>query len=275
VVGTPQYIAPEVWEDKPATAQTDVYALGCILYEMVMGERLFQGDTTPAVMRAHFQPVELPETWPEEVPPGLGEVLRTALAKEPEERYARAGDLADTLDTIRQAGPPEMHTILKGNALAEDAEPGAMSRLSTEQGQANLREATPQHELHVSAHASGLGEGRREIPRTATRSDDERRRPGASTVLAWLWVAGIVVLSVLAAGFVLLGTLRGPVGDFPTSTEGLPAAKLSPEVAPTAFDGLIAFRTNRDGNEEIYVMNADGTGQADLSNNPAYDGVSS
>ncbi len=81
VVGTPHYIAPELWEGKPATAQTDIYALGCILFEMVMGEHLFQGDTTPAVMRAHFKPLELPEEWPAGVPTGLKEVLETALAK--------------------------------------------------------------------------------------------------------------------------------------------------------------------------------------------------
>ncbi len=102
VVGTPQYIAPEVWEGQPATPQTDIYALGCILYEMVVGKHLFQGDTTPSVMRAHFQPVTLPEAWPERVPPGLGSVLEKALAKEPGERYARAGELAGAVAGLRE-----------------------------------------------------------------------------------------------------------------------------------------------------------------------------
>ena len=119
VVGTPHYIAPEVWEGRPATAQTDVYALGCILYEMVMGERLFQGDTTPAVMRAHFQPLEMPETWPEGVPPGLGEVLHTALAKEPESRYARAGELAEALAALKADELAEPYAELERAVAAE------------------------------------------------------------------------------------------------------------------------------------------------------------
>jgi serine/threonine-protein kinase len=65
IVGTPHYIAPEVWEGQGTTPQSDIYALGCILYEMVTGEKLFQGESPPAVMMAHFGPMALPHTWPE------------------------------------------------------------------------------------------------------------------------------------------------------------------------------------------------------------------
>ena len=75
-------------------AQTDVYALGCIVYEMVSGSSPFSGATTPAVMLAHFQPRKLPERWPEGTPAGLGDVLAVALAKAPADRYAQAGELA-------------------------------------------------------------------------------------------------------------------------------------------------------------------------------------
>jgi serine/threonine protein kinase len=56
IVGTPAYIAPEIWEGETPAVQTDVYALGCILYEVVTGQMLFTGHSAPAVMRAHFQP---------------------------------------------------------------------------------------------------------------------------------------------------------------------------------------------------------------------------
>ena len=48
VVGTPHYIAPEVWEGQGTTHQSDIYALGCILYEMLIGEKLFPGETPPS-----------------------------------------------------------------------------------------------------------------------------------------------------------------------------------------------------------------------------------
>jgi serine/threonine-protein kinase len=52
VVGTPHYIAPEVWEGQGTTRQSDIYALGCILYEMLIAEKLFPGETPPTVMMA-------------------------------------------------------------------------------------------------------------------------------------------------------------------------------------------------------------------------------
>jgi WD40 repeat protein len=119
VVGTPQYIAPEVWEGQAATAQTDVYALGCILYEMVVGKHLFQGDTTPSVMRAHFQPIELPEAWPEGVPPGLDEILRVALAKDVEARYARAGELTEAMAGLRADRLAESYAALEATVATE------------------------------------------------------------------------------------------------------------------------------------------------------------
>ena len=54
LVGTPAYMAPEVWRGEPATLQTDIYSLGCILYEMLTGEVLFEGKTPAEVMTKHL-----------------------------------------------------------------------------------------------------------------------------------------------------------------------------------------------------------------------------
>ena len=100
VIGTPQYIAPEVWENQTPGRAGDVYALGCVLFEMLTGETLFEGNNTPAVMRAHFKPLALPEAWPEGVPEGVSGVLQRALAQEPAERYQSAGELVGALGTL-------------------------------------------------------------------------------------------------------------------------------------------------------------------------------
>ncbi|MEW5959784.1 MAG: serine/threonine-protein kinase, partial [Chloroflexota bacterium] len=97
IVGTPYYIAPEAWEGQAATPQTDIYALGCILYEMLTGERAFRGETPLTVMMAHLKPLELPQVWPEGVPAGVAEVLTTALARKPGDRYATAGEMTREL----------------------------------------------------------------------------------------------------------------------------------------------------------------------------------
>lgn len=97
IVGTPHYIAPEVWEGKGNTAQADIYALGCILYEAITGEKIFKGDTPPAVMMAHFKPLQFPPQWPDDVPPDISRVLIKALAHDPTERYDSALELAQEL----------------------------------------------------------------------------------------------------------------------------------------------------------------------------------
>ncbi len=117
VVGTPHYIAPEVWEGQGTTCQSDIYALGCVLYEMLTGEKLFPGETPPAAMMAHFRPLTLPNTWPAGVPSGVSNVLATALAKKPGDRYATAGEMVGVLTRLVKSrlATPQRETASPGS----------------------------------------------------------------------------------------------------------------------------------------------------------------
>ncbi len=105
IVGTPGYIAQEVWENNAADAPVDIYALGCIAYEMLTGDVLFKGQTPIQAMRAHDRGPQFPETWPEDTPAGIASILRTALAREPTERYATAGALWHALNDLQAQAP--------------------------------------------------------------------------------------------------------------------------------------------------------------------------
>ena len=99
LIGTPAYMAPETWRNKPASPQTDIYSLGCILYEMLTGKVLFEGDSPAEVMTRHV--VDGPEYAPE-LSQGMRKVLNKALKREPEERYPDAKDfLADFKAMLR------------------------------------------------------------------------------------------------------------------------------------------------------------------------------
>ena len=100
IVGTPHYIAPEVWNGEASTPRSDIYALGCILYEMLTGKKAAQGESPPAIMMAHFNPLSLPNQWPNKIPPGISQVLQTALARRPDDRYTTAGELAAALTAL-------------------------------------------------------------------------------------------------------------------------------------------------------------------------------
>lgn len=122
VVGSPHYIAPEVWEGQIATPQVDIYALGCILYEMLLGEKVFKGESAPAVMMAHFKPLALPGEWAADVPAGVTAVIKTALAHRPTDRYATAGAMAAALAALGQeeAVKPTPLPIITGPAIDDN-----------------------------------------------------------------------------------------------------------------------------------------------------------
>ncbi len=107
ILGTPAYIAPEVWELDAATPAADIYALGCIAFEMLTGQVLFTGATPIQAMRAHDRGPVLPQAWPEGVPVGVAEVLGKALAREPGARYSSATALWHALNDLEARAQAE------------------------------------------------------------------------------------------------------------------------------------------------------------------------
>ena len=92
VVGTLDYLAPELIKGKPATALTDIYALGCTVFECVTGDTPFGDKTLFQVGLAHLEePPPDPTVARPDLPPELGRAILTALAKEPEQRPQSAG----------------------------------------------------------------------------------------------------------------------------------------------------------------------------------------
>ena len=94
-IGTPTYMAPEQWQGLPVDGRTDIYALGVVLYQMLSGQLPFQGDTPFSVMHKHIYdtPPSVISDRPQ-LPPAVDQVLRTALAKSPDDRYKTAGEMA-------------------------------------------------------------------------------------------------------------------------------------------------------------------------------------
>ncbi len=105
ILGTFQYMAPEQLEGKEADARTDIFAFGCVLYEMATGKKAFSGATQASlissILRDDPQPISRVQPMS---PPALDHVVRKSLAKDPEDRWQNAADLGGELKWIAEGG---------------------------------------------------------------------------------------------------------------------------------------------------------------------------
>ncbi|MGE5276352.1 MAG: protein kinase domain-containing protein, partial [Acidobacteriota bacterium] len=110
ILGTFQYMAPEQLEGKDADARTDIFAFGAVLYEMATGRKAFSGTSQASLISSIMKEEPAPiSTVQPMTPPALDRVVRTCLAKDPDERWQSAGDLKGELKWIAegsQAGVP-------------------------------------------------------------------------------------------------------------------------------------------------------------------------
>jgi Tol biopolymer transport system component len=105
ILGTCQYMAPEQLEGREADARTDIFAFGTVLYEMLTGKKAFEGKShasvSAAIMSSDPAPISALQPL---APPGLDRVVATCLAKDPDERWQSASDLARELKWIAESG---------------------------------------------------------------------------------------------------------------------------------------------------------------------------
>src|ERR1051325_560892 len=99
VMGTPQYMAPEQFEGKEADARSDIWAFGAILYEMVTGEKAFQGKSYSSLVGAILSADPLPTSVKPFMPLSLDRLVRRCLAKDPEDRWQSMRDVVLDLRT--------------------------------------------------------------------------------------------------------------------------------------------------------------------------------
>jgi serine/threonine protein kinase len=108
-IGTPEYMSPEQAEGKDIDQRTDVYALGCVLYELLAGRPPFVGSTSVSVLyqQVHVRPPHL-RAFNAEVPREVSRIVEQALAKRPEERFGTAALLAEALFPFAQGQLPPL-----------------------------------------------------------------------------------------------------------------------------------------------------------------------
>lgn len=120
VLGTPAYMAPEQAEGLSVDARCDLFSLGCVLYELVAGERPFDGATTMAILLAvaNKEPIHLTER-NLEAPPALVELIHGLLAKKPANRPNSAAEVVAELESIAEESGIAIGTPTSGTSWSK------------------------------------------------------------------------------------------------------------------------------------------------------------
>lgn len=198
VIGTAQYLSPEQAQGKPADARSDVYALGCVLYEAVTGHAPFEGETPFAVAYQHVQ--EEPNAPSESLDPdsltptervNLDAVVLTSMAKDPMDRYQSAQEFGADLERMSSGNvtrAAQMH-------IADD-EPSAHSQPEDSTRVAAVHPATTTMDPQPAA-AAGVP-----VAAPGVTSADIGERDGARKSRPWMkWIA--IILAIALAGLLI------------------------------------------------------------------------
>ncbi len=98
-IGTPSYMSPEQGGGDEIDGRSDIYALGCVMYHMLVGAPPFDGPTAQSIIMQHFVK-DPPSIVREGVPPALRTVITTAMSKNPAHRYASGADMRNALRVL-------------------------------------------------------------------------------------------------------------------------------------------------------------------------------
>src|SRR5206468_2132009 len=119
ILGTFQYMAPEQLEGKEADERTDIFAFGVLLYEMVTGRKAFEGESQASLIAA-IMGKDPPPMAPLS-PPALERVVRTCLAKDPDDRWQSARDLAREIRWIGTGSQADGGMVRAAGAIGSRA----------------------------------------------------------------------------------------------------------------------------------------------------------
>ncbi len=196
-VGTPQYMPPEQGQGIKVDHRADIYSLGVVLYEMATGQVPFDAETPLAVVLKHItDPLPLPSTVNPDMPEGVERVILKAMAKEPDDRYRSAGEMAAALREVvgseAIAVPPPAEAIVEAEAIPPRA-----------------AEITPP--LAAPSVALPSSEEVSPSPAVTPAPIAPTRRRG----LLWLVMIGVLALAGIAAVLVLVGVWVMRAGQTP------------------------------------------------------------
>ena len=254
VFGTPEYMAPEQARGEKTDRRVDVYAMGCILYEMLCGDVPFRAQSFMGVLTKHiFDPVvRLSAQYPElGVPPAVEAVVLKALDKDRDRRYQSMAELGAALESVDSAGqvqaasaarmaasgsmpsmqaPPMFGHVQPGQAKVTDPNLVMANTMPSQEGMASeVRKAAA-----AAFAAQGQGAAARGVGAAADDADADWQPPKRTGLKVGLALGGLALVGAVVAAVMLGGGKKKDKSAGATSsTTTSPNASASPSTSPS------------------------------------------
>ncbi|HEM3462233.1 Stk1 family PASTA domain-containing Ser/Thr kinase [Streptococcus suis] len=261
MLGSVHYLSPEQARGSKATIQSDIYAMGIILFEMLTGRIPYDGDSAVTIALQHFQK-PLPSVREENanVPQALENVVLKATAKKLNERYKSVAEMyADLASALSMDRRNEPRVELEGNKVDTKTLP----KLS----QANVETKVPHTNSSAQTSATDKGSGKKEVAKSGNKPVS---KPRSGMRTRYKVLIGAILLTVIAAGLIFFNTPRTvTVPDVSGQTvekatemievAGLEVGNITEEATSTVDEGLVirtspAAKTTRRQGSKIDIV---------------------
>ncbi|MBN1933443.1 MAG: protein kinase, partial [Anaerolineae bacterium] len=220
-IGTPAYMSPEQGKGEEIDFHTDIYSLGIILFEMLTGQIPHNAETPFAiVLKRVTEPLPLPRSINSDIPESVERVILKALASEPEDRFASAGEMAAALKAAADEQPVSTNIVPALSFAEMEAYPLSETSLPVEKDAVPVQPTIPAPIVQEPVTPSVA----------ATPPDVQTAAKPVRAAFPWVWIGAVAIVVVLLAVGLSTGVVR--LG-WPTATPSLVAAAPSPTATNT------------------------------------------
>jgi eukaryotic-like serine/threonine-protein kinase len=174
IVGSPSYMAPEQWSGEETDRRCDVYSLGIILYEMLMGEVPFKGSTIPAIMKSHLMTPPPPLAVPGSgISPEVEKVVHHALEKQPEMRMASVEEfIAELEQAVLHPAPAKAKAKRRSTGKATTtSRRRKTNQLSADESDSSIAPVNVNEEPVIPVFAQNVNTLRSAVPQVQSEND--------------------------------------------------------------------------------------------------------